>query len=338
MEIFINNNLVSFELESENNCFEVVSAIIEYAESLEPKQFISSLHINGEEFSLANDSGLKGITIDEVSKIEVITNDVYGLSVLSLSQIKRYLDQLSSLLSMNIWDSLFAEISDSINWMDNGISQIISIFKTKSPNLVNQKEFIQALFSKLDIHLKSLKADHFPLSSDLLGEIVELITGVELQIDIIIETVISISDFDNLSNNLSERLESLIESVDKILSVLPEVSVMFQSGKDADGMEVIKELSGVLDSLLKVFNYIKTSGVVEIDTVIEENGTLEIFIGGINNILRELLESIQKNDFVMIGDLLEYEFVPQLTTARGILDNVIAAVKSNTKMNTKNNN
>ncbi len=315
MEIYINNNSVSFELETEKNALEIVSGITIYAASLEPKQYISSIYINDVEYSLADEESMRNIENSSIKVIEVITNDIMGLSLLSLSQINRYLYQVKTLFELNQSSDIINDLPDSISWMKNGIDQVVSLFGDRGLYSKEKGLILEDLFNKLfDYYNKHLKV--LPADSKNIDEVSIIITEISSEIDSLSAIINSISNSKISREDIQSMVNELISGIDQIKLKLPEVTVMFQSGKDIEGMDVISQLSSVLDSLLKVFNVIRNNSDINIDSLFSDNKNIETFIEEINKILKELLDAINRNDFVMIGDLLEYEFMPCLETAR----------------------
>ncbi|MBN1682657.1 hypothetical protein JW865_03795, partial [Candidatus Bathyarchaeota archaeon] len=121
MEIYINEEKMNFELENENNAFDVVNAIMDFAASSTPQHFITKIIIDKNEYSLANEENMKNIKIDKIKKMMFETQDLYEVTNLSITQIENFIKLLNEIFKKNEWDISIEKINDSIDWMKKGV-------------------------------------------------------------------------------------------------------------------------------------------------------------------------------------------------------------------------
>ena len=79
-----------------------------------------------------------------------------------------------------------------------------------------------------------------------------------------------------------------------------DVSVLLQSGKDRQAMETITRFADLIAAVLAVLP--RTAG----------GGEAAALFAELNPRLREILDAFDAKDFILIGDILEYEIAPRL--------------------------
>ena len=91
---------------------------------------------------------------------------------------------------------------------------------------------------------------------------------------------------------------------------ITNVSVLLQTGKDREAMQAIINFSELTQSLLRIFSNVQLAK--ELSRIKFKNKSFEQFYGDFNKNLHELISAFEKKDFVLIGDLLEYEIAPSI--------------------------
>jgi hypothetical protein len=95
-------------------------------------------------------------------------------------------------------------------------------------------------------------------------------------------------------------LQSLTGEIASMEARIGEVSILLQSGKDRQAMETITRFADLIEAVLAVLP--RTVG----------GGEAAALFAEINPRLREILEAFGAGDFILIGDILEYEIAPRL--------------------------
>ena len=309
---------MNFELENEKNSLDIVNAIIDFAAGSTPQHFITKIVIDGHEYSLANEEKMKKISIDSIKEMKFETQDLYEVTNLSISQIEDFLKLLTQIFNKNKWDISIKKVSDSINWMKKGIEQIINIFAPKNNFLKEQEkmfndncEKILSYISKIKSNSDSIGDDDVKKSLNYIKEMGEIINNIK---NWLIKTY-------RLPDNkvIFNDIEKLISDLENIIPKLENVPVLFQTGEDKEIMQIIQSLTDILEKSINLFVLFKESLKIHMDKYTVKEVSFEEFFKTITEHLKQLMDAMRNNDSVMVGDLLEYEFVPNLEEIKSIL-------------------
>jgi len=321
MEIYINNERTDFELENENNSLEIINAISDFAVKSNPQHFITNIMINNKEYSFADEDKLKELTIDLIKKIEIETGDIYQITRLSMDQIEKFLILLKNIFIKKEWDNVLDKIDNSLNWMNEGILQIIKIFDHKEENFKDEKTNFINLSNDLSEIIKNLNKDNF-LENTKISE--ESIDKISKMLDILSKIkkwlVYSyrVPDRQFVVNNINK----LIFDIENIVTKLENVPMLFQTGEDKEAMTIIQNLTNILEESIGLFVLFKESFKLHMDKYTVKEVHFEDFFKTVTEYLKELMESIQNNDSVVVGDLLEYEFLPNILEIKNTLQKI----------------
>lgn len=98
----------------------------------------------------------------------------------------------------------------------------------------------------------------------------------------------------------------------KLKTMLEEVSVLLQSGKDSDASAVITSLAETVGDFVIAARY-ATLFPDLYDKILIDDKDLGTFFEEFSNILKDFETAMQDKDTVTVGDLAEYEISPRLT-------------------------
>ena len=112
--------------------------------------------------------------------------------------------------------------------------------------------------------------------------------------------------------------------LDEILPRFEEIPAELQSGKEKAAMESITRFTEVASRILRILpRVVEARPALQTETV--EDQPLTDAISGIHDLLAELETAFRNTDYVLVGDLLEYEILPRFsslsTTVAGHLNN-----------------
>lgn len=322
MELYINEEKVSFELENEKNCHDIIMEISDFAANSKPQLFITNILINDNEYSFADENGLSDILIEDIEKIEITTSDVYGITTLSMEQIEKFLELLQNVFLKREWDESLSKLNESLNWMKEGINQIVTIFDSQEePLAAERNNFLKFCDDFINIISN--------LNYDILLKNDELVNSALYNIENMIISFNNIKTWLIETFRLPDRdyvvrsIEELIEKIDETIPILENMPVYFQTGEDEQSMNIIQTLADILERSIGLFVLFKESFRIHMDKLTVKEVSFEDFFKTVTDHLKELMEAIKNNDSVMIGDLLEYEFVPNLEEIKTILSKIL---------------
>jgi predicted transcriptional regulator len=87
-------------------------------------------------------------------------------------------------------------------------------------------------------------------------------------------------------------------------------------------MNVIQSLSVILEDSIEMFILFKETFKLHMDKFTVKEVSFEEFFKTITSKLKELIEAIERKDSVMISDLLEYEFIPNVEEILKIMNKI----------------
>lgn len=97
-----------------------------------------------------------------------------------------------------------------------------------------------------------------------------------------------------------DRIQALAGELAAMEGKLGEVSVLLQSGRDRQAMQTVMRFADLIESVLAVLA--KTGN----------GGEAVSLFADLNPRLREILGAFDAKDFILVGDILEYEIAPRL--------------------------
>ena len=317
MDVYVNDKLLSIEIEDEKTAFDIVNGITDFFAKEKIPQFVTKILIDGNEYSFADEESLKAIEIEKIGKIEFEFKDIIGVSKLSIEQILLYIDLLKQYVTENKWNDFFSNIEDSLDWIESGMNQIMEIFSLK-PEILSLKTLLSEELVDLKKKVSSLSEDNFPLGTDVIQDIVILCE----KLGIVISKVFQMLDLGFTGNGQESiilRITDILPLYEELIPVLPEVSTLLQKACDKDAMEIIQKLTTLIDGSISIFLASKN---LELDIFnnLEVNGmSFDSFFDSLTEHLHELVSAIENKDSVMIGDLVEYEFLPNIEEMKELL-------------------
>lgn len=317
MEVYVNEKLLPIELEDEKTAFDVIKGIADFFAKEKVPQFITKILINGDEYSFADDESLKAVEINAIDKIEFELKDIIGVSMLSVEQISLYLDLLKQYTLENKWNDFFSNIGESLNWIESGMNQITEIFSLKQEIASIETLFASELL-KLKEKVPVLSDKNFPLPMETVQDI---ITSCE-KLKVLISKILQLLDLGFTGDEregIILRITEILPLYETLIPVLPEVSVLLQKACDKDAMEIIQKLTTLIDGSISIFLASKNLDANIFDNFEINGSSFDSFFDSLTEHLHELVSAIENKDSVMIGDLVEYEFLPNIEEMKELL-------------------
>ncbi|MEF3696450.1 hypothetical protein [Desulfolutivibrio sp.] len=118
----------------------------------------------------------------------------------------------------------------------------------------------------------------------------------------------------------SEMAASIVGELFKVVTLMDlgarEVAVLFRQAQDAEGLEVYRDLLDVIQDFMGMVGLLR-----------EKFGTKEhpAFVSAadeISTLFSEMLEVVENEDWVLLADLLEYEFIPAVSRWKQVLTDI----------------
>lgn len=290
MEFKINGEVCDIQLEGEKNAADIIDS---FSKQLESGVVIASLSINGKYYSPDNPD-LKDISADSIRTIEVEAGTQEDIALSLLEESKLILINIADDLQKNGFDhvtqfnELFAWIMETLNAVNK-----VALFE-----LAESRLLISTLTQVRD-YVNSSERDPAKVESlgSILRNLIQYIDSIQIKLQ---------KGFD-----ISKR--ELLEMIDHGSNLLPEIAESFQLGHDQKAFEGIHTIINLLENCSVYFR----SRLPEF-----KNNDLKVsdLYEDLNALLGEIVEAFEKADFVLIGDLMEYELPEKLDELAKVLE------------------
>jgi len=128
--------------------------------------------------------------------------------------------------------------------------------------------------------------------------------------EIPVQTLRSVTE--EIQREINEPVKELVKIepiLNEICGRLVNLPLDIQTGKDLLAAQTIQLFSAITEKIIRLFYQLSTQGYI---IKIEEAKKIAEDFGDFKNILMELLESYEKHDIIIVGDVAEYEAAPKL--------------------------
>lgn len=294
MQLFINNETVDFTIEHEKTLKEAVQAVETWLAG--QKLLISSLQVNGESYTQETLEKNGALPLEKIATLHVTACDFMQFEQLQIDLLTKYFGELKNA----VLDSNRSALPPLLDRFAARISALQMLF----PRANDQRQSgIQAEIDKLftgttpDMILlwdEDTKNKAAALCDSLLEEMAQRRAAYE-----------------HLDKSSLKVIRETIAKLRETVARLREVSVLLQTGKDSQAMQTIISFSELTQLFFQLAaNHIKPGDSMSFAA---DGDNFETFSAKLNTHLRELIDAFQKKDFILIGDLCEYEIAPKIS-------------------------
>jgi len=128
--------------------------------------------------------------------------------------------------------------------------------------------------------------------------------------EISLQTLRSVTE--EIQREVNEPVNELVKIepiLNEICDKLINLPLDIQTGKDLTAAQTIQLFTAITEKIIRLFYQLSTQGYI---IQIEEAKKIAEEFGEFKNVLTELLESYEKHDIIIVGDVAEYEAAPKL--------------------------
>ena len=119
---------------------------------------------------------------------------------------------------------------------------------------------------------------------------------------------------------LNEMAGSVTEELYKVIHIMGEgsreIARLFRQADDAEALEMLQDLLEVTREFLGMV------GLLRYEYVTPGTDSIEDRIETISGLLGEMIEVLENEDWILLADLLEYEFLPTVKDWEGVIGNL----------------
>jgi hypothetical protein len=281
LKIYINHDEIEFTLEQESSLGELYKSVEKW---LSERSFsITEMFLDDEELFITEKEKWDELHFNDKESIHFTALTLPQLKSQNLKTILNYCLMLQrSLKDGNL--ELLNELLKEYSFIEDSYEVLLEDFahsiKDHMSNVLSNNGFIPE-YARTEENVKTVLEAFIMLEAVIQGRLDEVTdpfkSGKECYAAIV---------------NLMPRME--------------EVSLLLQTGKDKDAMDVIICFSELFQKLLRIYTYLPE------DTQENHNEDLKAYINDISGILKDLTDAFTSEDFVLMGDLMEYEIMPKM--------------------------
>jgi len=289
MDLYINDSKVSFTLEGEKTLAAVIAALESWL--AEQKLLLVELKVNGEDYDQTLLKKNASLPLEAISEIRATATDLMGYEEIQVASLLNYFQRLKQALAT----------------IDKQSLEILL------EGFAERKERLSLLFSDHP-QFKADGATALQLDRLFAGTTYKMIRmwdqAALSQAQAICQTIITEleqrqQEYAKLATNSKKLFKTVLLKLKETVIKLSEVSLLLQTGKDNEAMQIIIAFT----EMTQLFFQLVASSLIE-EAELNQFATLS---EEMNVHLKELLTAFQHKDYVLIGDLCEYELAPRLT-------------------------
>lgn len=287
MEVRINNEVVDTRIENEENAYQVVRQIDEWL--LGEGFFISSILINGEATSPSDEPRLSSVLLSSIKTLDIQALPLNELSYERFATLLNYFLLLYRALkeeNLTITAELLAELPSILTSMDS----ILEL-------TVGGRPASEALKNLID---RSQLLEEKPGAAPELSEFLRnLCIYIEGRIREIVQPM--------------GELKATAALLESQIGKLEDVPILLQTGKEREAMDLVISFTEVAQKLNRLYPLVQESEQGDILSASIGDTSFKEFYTDFNVRLGELIEAMEAEDSILIGDLLEYEIAPKMS-------------------------
>lgn len=329
MEILLGNTKLDCQLEDEKTVLDVIESIEEWLgqeKELAEKELVEKILVDGHSIWPSEKEKLEKTSIDSVYRLEVQTISQMEHTFRTILQLEDYLDRLIVSLKTKQVFELRKDLLEGLKWIEEVFRNVCQNLKIDA-SLVFYKEWaldyflvkqndLRKEFQNVQFHPEQLEAF---LSKKLLEHLEELPNFIPKMIHLVSLQAYSSEQWQ--TETILSRIEDLKESIEAFSSLIPHIAIQLQSDEQSLAHRKIGDILGFIQTLLSHLNIFE-SLVPKKDSI--ELKSINLNLG---NFLREFSDVFARQDWIFLGDLLEYELSNQFKEYQKILEKIIVFVE-----------
>lgn len=316
MDIYVNDEQLDFQLEHENNLKEVIEAINDWL--FQNLKVIDEIIIDGKVFT-EEIQELTGYSIDSTEKLQLTIVDINQLVHNSLTETKKYLTEISKYIESktDFTEEDITRLITGINWTINIFVRINKIynyekhFTDKKFHFKNELETLEKTKSKMEEYFQAKILDKINeiLHKSVLNQLTKWIENINI---LLVENKSSIENMESIREKISDQIFTIIHKIPDMQKMIEMTVMDMQTGHEKEAMTNIQIIIGSLESIFALLQLIKSTFSLDYHQIKYNDETIEKINKDMTEALKELLQSMEIKDTVLLTDLLNYELSPKL--------------------------
>lgn len=298
MRITINDQTVDYTLEDETNLFEVLVSLRVLVEA--EGYTVISARTPLRELDLSAEADLKDIPISAVDVLHVQAESIIEKEHRDLAALSEFFKVLrNGIVAEN--PVAVKKVLENYPYVQRGLDAVLE------RNGVVSGEVSAAALD--DLLSKAGLVENGTVEGEKREQLLAFLDALQ--------SVLSsrMREMETPGEELTRAASDLSRSIEQ----LNEVSVMLQTGRDAEAMQAILDFVELSTKIIRLYPILKQTGGIDFTKVVVDDVSFPDFYAEFNGILSELIDAFTSEDSVLIGDLLEYEISPRLEKLRAYI-------------------
>jgi hypothetical protein len=296
LEILINEEKVDYTLENEKNLGEVITSLENWLQN--SGFIITSIKRDTLELLTDKRSDWETTAIADIEKLALTAKTVNELHISTCENVIAFLSLLKRAVEQAD-HGLLSELSTGFPFVVESLRLVFS--NNRLIPIANEIRDFEAL--KPLLSLEGLSPENAKSETETIERLYDKVTILIYEL-----------------KYPSDALKNITSDLKASIKDISDVSILLQTGKDRKAFDSIIHFSELFQSFLRVFTYLKSIKKLELSSYKIGDISLDEYYNNLNGILEELHNAFTINDFVLIGDLLEYEIAPKTTVLIDFLD------------------
>lgn len=306
MNIFINGKELSVMLENETNAYEILKPIEEWCNSND--FLINKVIIDGTELQPYIDEEYETIPIDNIKKIEVEALSHAEYSLFSIMSIAEYIEKVLNTVSLNEKD--IEDLKDGMYWVLDSIPRTIFLFNMslESYEMIHLLKMLEVKLEKFNNASENIDKFNEFFNEDLKPFLREkMLPAMSLVIEEAKINTIFLFAGNITESNALYKVGSLPKFLPLILDILDSIVNKLQSGNDKEAFIYAEKFSRIVSFSFSILSNAASIYSIDFSDISLNMVTLSDAINDFNEMMNNVLEAFNNEDYISIADLLEYE-------------------------------
>jgi hypothetical protein len=315
MEIQINGHPIDFTIEGEQSLDQLVGSIAQWAR--ERDLIFTEAWVDDEKHPV---DGMPGTPLDKVGTVNCVIMSRAELVINSINEATDYCVRLADFMEKTgagdkaTRDDI-EEMKSGVDWLVEVMIKILSLLSVDIASLKYRDRTATELFNELKEFRIALARVTPDGTASLFGSGKDIIIAFRDLLRIVLLG-------DNMRNTILCSIDSpdtVMAMLDGVIRELPEqvknledAAIAYQSGRDGEGSSRIESF---IDYVYRYFRMSHQVGPVfnaDVSAITHGGMTLIEKNASINELLNQMLGTLENNDIISLSDILEYELKPAL--------------------------
>lgn len=331
MDIRINSLPVNFSLEDEKSVAEVIASVSGWAR--ERELVFTEARINDEPYMIES---LPDMSLDSVRSIDCIVQSRADVVISSLEEGDAYCDRADSFVRRSLEERAVEpgaaeSLAGGAGWLGEVVTTTLSLLGAAPEEVSCRDATVKEYLERLSDFSGSVRAAGE-------GEALLAVFGQKADIFSAVKEIFRMM---LMSENLRRLVVQSLESPDVLLQslrrvkeeigaqseALAETVRLYQEGRDSDASGHFRSFVEFIYAYTRACYQCAPVFRVDPSRVVIDGVSLEERNRALNDLLSQILSSLENNDIISLSDILEYEMRPQIETIGAYVDALIAEIQ-----------